>query len=237
MNDYIVIPGEVLRNPDLTYLQKLILAKITNLDNDKGCFATNKYFATLLSTSINSVSKTINQLLKLGLIKVEITDNTNRSMTLAKKCRGDVVKVEGGSPKSGGSPVTINIDTNIDNNKIYKSFIDWWKLYDKKVGKDKTLHFWLKKLDQSLVEDIMNHTKRYVKATDKQYRKNPYTYLYNSSWEDEIISEEEEIIINPQQELEKLKLYNQRMGTNYKSVEELRKATQKGERKDAGNYA
>ena len=118
MNDYIVIPGEVLRNPDLTYLQKLILAKITNLDNDKGCFATNKYFATLLSTSINSVSKTINQLLKLGLIKVEITDNTHRSITLAKKCRGDVLKVEGGSPKSGGSPVTINIDSNIDYKTI-----------------------------------------------------------------------------------------------------------------------
>ena len=118
MNDYIVIPGDILRNPDLTYLQKLILAKITNLDNDKGCFATNKYFATLLSTSINSVSKTINQLLKLGLIKVEITDNTNRSITLAKKCRGDVVKVEGGSPKSGGSSVTINIDTNIDYKTI-----------------------------------------------------------------------------------------------------------------------
>ena len=83
----------------------------------------------------------------------------------------------------------------------------------------------------------MNHTKRYVKATDKQYRKNPYTYLYNSSWEDEIMNEEEEKVINPQQELEKLRLYNMRMGTNYKSVEELRKATQKGERKGGSNYA
>ena len=95
MNDYIVIPGDILRNPDLTYLQKLILAKITNLDNDKGCFATNKYFATLLSTSINSVSKTINSLKNMGLIKVDITNNTHRSITLAKKCRGGRIKVEG----------------------------------------------------------------------------------------------------------------------------------------------
>ena len=51
------------------------------------------------------------------------------------------------------------------------------------------------------------------------------------------MNEEEEKVINPQQELEKLRLYNMRMGTNYKSVEELRKATQKGERKDASNYA
>ena len=237
MKDYIVISKEILINKDLTYFQKFILAKITNLDNDKGCFATNKYFADLLSTSQSCVSKAINSLKNRGLIEVTLKDNTDRSMTIAKKDRGGVVKGQGGLSKRTGSSVTINIDTNIDNNKIYKSFIDWWKLYDKKVGKDKTLHFWLKKLDQSLVEDIMNHTKRYVKATDKQYRKNPYTYLYNSSWEDEIMNEEEEKVISPEQELVKLRLYNQRMGTNYKSVEELRRATQKGERKDAGNYA
>ena len=224
MNDYVVIPGNILRNDDLTYLEKIVLAKITNLDNDKGCFATNKYFADLLSTSINSVSKTINSLKNMGLIKVEITDNTHRSITLAKKCRGDVVKVEGGSPKSVGSSDTPNIDVNIDNNKIYKSFIDWWKLYNKKVGKDKALKFWTKKLNQSLVDDIMNHTKRYVKATDKQFRKNPYTYLFNSSWEDEIMNEVEEQQSNPYVDAQKLKAYNLRMGTNYQTVEELRMA-------------
>ena len=224
MNDYIVISGNILRNDDLTYMQKLILAKITNLDNDKGCFATNKYFARLLSTSINSVSKTINQLKSMGLIEVEITNNTDSSITLAKKSRGDVVKVEGGSPKSVGSSDTINIDTNIDNNKIYKSFIDWWKLYDKKVGKDKALKFWTKKLDQSLVDDIMNHTERYVKATVKQFRKNPYTYLFNSSWEDEIMNEVEEYESNPYVDAQRLKAYNIRMGTNYQTIEELRSA-------------
>ena len=208
MNDYIVISGNILRNDDLTYMQKVILAKITNLDNDKGCFATNRYFADLLSTSINSVSKTINQLKNMGFIEVTITDNTDRSMTLAKKWRGDGLKVEGGSPKSGGSSDTPNIDTNIDINKIHKSFIDWWKLYDKKVGKDKALKFWTKKLDQSLVDDIMNHTKRYVKATDKLYRKNPFTYLFNSTWEDEIINEEEELTIEltPEEQAKRQKL-------------------------------
>ena len=47
MNDYVVIPGDILRNDELTYGQKIILAKIMNLDNDKGCFAPNKYFANL----------------------------------------------------------------------------------------------------------------------------------------------------------------------------------------------
>ena len=222
MNDYVVIPGDILRNDELTYGQKIILAKIMNLDNDKGCFATNKYFANLLSTSINSVSKTINKLKSMGLIEISIKDNTTRSITLAKKDKGGSQKVEGGSPKSVGSSVTINIDTNIDNNKIYKSFIDWWKLYDKKVGKDKALKFWTKKLNQSLVDDIMNHTKRYVKATDKQFRKNPYTYLFNSSWEDEIMNEEEEVKSNPFEDQKRLKLYNQMHNTDFQTIEEAR---------------
>ena len=118
MNDYVVIPGDILRNDELTYGQKIILAKIMNLDNDKGCFATNKYFADLLATTINSVSKTINTLKKMGLINVEMKDNTRRSITIAKKDRGGSQKVEGGSPKRLGSPVTINIDSNIDYKTI-----------------------------------------------------------------------------------------------------------------------
>ena len=95
MKDYIVISKEILINKDLTYLQKFILAKITNLDNDKGCFATNKYFADLLSTSQSCVSKAINSLKNRGLIEVTLKDNTDRSMTIAKKDRGGVVKGQG----------------------------------------------------------------------------------------------------------------------------------------------
>jgi hypothetical protein len=114
MNDYVVIPGDILRNKDLTFLKKLVLAKISNLDNDKGCFATNKYFANLLNSTVGSISKTINQLAKMKLIEITIIDNTNRTITLSQKCRGGVVKVEGGCRKSVGSPVTINIESNIE---------------------------------------------------------------------------------------------------------------------------
>ena len=224
MKDYIVISKEILTNDSLTYLQKMVLAKISNLDNDKGCFASNKYFARLLSSTPGSISKAINSLKADGYIQVTLKDNTDRSITLVKKDRGGVVKVEGGCRKRTGSPDTLNIDTKIDNNKIYKSFIDWWKLYDKKVGKDKALKFWTKKLDESLVDEIMDHTKRYVKSTDKQFRKNPYTYLFNATWEDEIMNEVVEYESNPYVDAQRLKAYNIRMGTNYQTIEELRSA-------------
>jgi SOS-response transcriptional repressor LexA len=118
MNDYIVIPGNILRNQELTNLQKLLLAKISNLDNDKGCFATNKYFATLLDSSISSVSKTINHLAKEGLIEITLIDNTTRTITLSEKTRGDCQKDNGGCRKRQGSTDTLNIDSNIDYKTI-----------------------------------------------------------------------------------------------------------------------
>ena len=115
MKDYIVISKEILTNDSLTYLQKMVLAKISNLDNDKGCFASNKYFARLLSSTPGSISKAINSLKADGYIQVTLKDNTDRSITLVKKDRGGVVKVEGGCRKRTGYPDTLNIVTKIDN--------------------------------------------------------------------------------------------------------------------------
>ena len=157
MNDYVVIPGDILRNDELTYGQKIILAKIMNLDNDKGCFATNKYFADLLSTTVNSVSKTINTLKKMGLINVEMKDNTRRSMTIAKKARGGSQKVEGGSPKRLGSPVTINIDSNID----YKTIQSISPEVIKEIQRKYPL------LD---VQDIYNDLVLYCESTGTKYK-------------------------------------------------------------------
>ena len=205
MNDYVVIPGDILRNNSLTYLQKIILAKITNLDNDKGCFASNKYFADLLSTSINSVSKTINSLKNMGLIKVDITNNTHRSITLAKKCRGGRIKVEGGSHKSGGSPVTINIESNIEYktlDSITSNVIEEFQkkypdinvkekynelvLYCESTGKKykdykATLNMWIireeKRLKESKPYIQENKTKAYVERQRKEFEstQNKYT--------------------------------------------------------------
>ena len=157
MNDYVVIPGNILRNDDLTYLEKIVLAKITNLDNDKGCFATNKYFARLLSTSINSVSKTINKLKSMGLIEISIKDNTTRSITLAKKDKGVRQKVEGGSPKRLGSSVTINIDSNID----YKTIQSITPEVIKEIQSKYPL------LD---VQDIYNDLVLYCESTGTKYK-------------------------------------------------------------------
>lgn len=67
-------------------------------------------------------------------------------------------------------------------------FQTFWDLYDKKVG-DRTK---IEKKWNNLPEDIqiksLKHITEYKEAQpDKQYRKNPETYLNQKSWNDEII--------------------------------------------------
>jgi hypothetical protein len=76
---------------------------------------------------------------------------------------------------------------NISKDNINDSFETFWKLYDKKNGRVKAEKLW-SKIDIKLFGTIYEHVKEYVKSTpDKQYRKNPDTYLRNKCWNDEII--------------------------------------------------
>lgn len=70
---------------------------------------------------------------------------------------------------------------------VWPSFDDFWQLYDKNNDKPKCLKKW-EKIKQVAREKIMQHLALYVRATpDRQYRKNPQTYLTNESWNDEIL--------------------------------------------------
>ena len=77
--------------------------------------------------------------------------------------------------------ITINENINID--------FEWfWNDYDKKVGaKDKLKKKWHKLSDEER-QNAMNYLELYKQAVpDKQFRKNPETFLNNKSWNDEII--------------------------------------------------
>lgn len=75
--------------------------------------------------------------------------------------------------------------------EIEIAFSDFWILYDKKVGeKNKLEKKWLKLSDDDRTK-IMQHIPKYkLSQPEKQYRKNPETYLNNKAWNDEIISDQ-----------------------------------------------
>lgn len=66
-------------------------------------------------------------------------------------------------------------------------FEEFWTLYDKKVAKPKCEKLW-EKLSAKEKNDCMAYIPIYRQAQpEKQYRKNPETFLRNKSWNDEII--------------------------------------------------
>lgn len=75
-------------------------------------------------------------------------------------------------------------------------FSDFWDLYDKKVGRPKSERKWAR-LSVAEKEAIMEFIPRYkANQPDKQYRKNPETFLNNRAWEDELINEKPKTTYN-----------------------------------------
>jgi hypothetical protein len=64
-------------------------------------------------------------------------------------------------------------------------FAEWWDAYDKKVGTEKARKKW-DSLTIAEQKRAMEHTPRYVAVTpDKNYRKDPTTYLNQKTYNDE----------------------------------------------------
>jgi len=58
------IPKEIWLAEDLTWMEKIFLAEINALDNDNGCYASNKFFSKLFRLSPSRCSEIINSLIK-----------------------------------------------------------------------------------------------------------------------------------------------------------------------------
>lgn len=95
------------------------------------------------------------------------------------------------------STVNVNVNENVtvnDNKKEKERAFDiFWTIYDKKLNRKKCLKKFLS-LDRAEISRIGATIKQYISSTpDKQYRKNPITYLNNECWNDEIIIKNEKI--------------------------------------------
>lgn len=64
------ISKEIWLNTHLTMNEKLFLVEIDSLDNEKGCFASNDYFAEFFGLSKNRCSEIIKSLEKKGFLSI-----------------------------------------------------------------------------------------------------------------------------------------------------------------------
>ena len=188
------IPKEVWLDENLTWMEKLLLVEIDSLDKEKGCFASNKYFAEFFQLSPSRISELVSQLVSKGYVTTFLLYDGKQvkqriltpTVPIRKRERG-IRKVEGGYSEKAEDSNTI-LNNTINNKYINISFNTWWDLYDKKVGsKTKLESKWNKLTDDQRIQAI-KHTKEYIIAQpDKPYRKNPDTYFNNESYNDEII--------------------------------------------------
>lgn len=111
------IPKEIWLNKSLTMQEKLFLVEITSLDQEKGCYANNNYFANFFDISITRVSIVINNLVDKGLIASEILVNEGNKRilkTLANiPCIPSQTKVK--DPRKQKFPHNNTINNKVNN--------------------------------------------------------------------------------------------------------------------------
>lgn len=84
------------------------------------------------------------------------------------------------------------IEDEIEIVSVWPEFSDFWSAYDKKIGKEKCIAKW-NKLSHQDREAIMQYIPAYKSAQpEKQYRKNPESFLNQKAWNDEIIKSNEQ---------------------------------------------
>ena len=203
-NWFAPLPASVLLSKTLTDKQKLLIALIANLMNERGyCFASNKYLGECLDCSESTIKDHLKKLEEVGIlgriiklkpngdfdfrslvINLEIPHipQPEKTTTLAEKLANPPAR------KLAHNNIVINRKELIPN----ISFNTWWDLYDKKVGSKTKLESKWNKLTNDQRTQAISHTRQYIIAQpDKQYRKNPDTYLNNESYYDEIIKPKE----------------------------------------------
>lgn len=97
----------------LNALDKIILVEIDSLDNDNGCYASNKYIADFCQCSESKVSKSITKLIELGYLVLKSFNGRTRVLQscLVKNARQTSKKGEADSEKMPA----ININNNKEN--------------------------------------------------------------------------------------------------------------------------
>ena len=83
------IPSEIWLAENLSIFEKLLFVEIHSLDNEKGCFASNQYFADFFGISPRQIRTYITSLKEKGLIEVKIKNRNQRTI----RCRGKFARV------------------------------------------------------------------------------------------------------------------------------------------------
>jgi hypothetical protein len=81
------IPKEIWLSPNLSLTEKALFVEIHSLDNERGCFASNQYFADFFNISDRQIRTHIAALKQKGFISVTVRDRNQRTIRTVGKYR------------------------------------------------------------------------------------------------------------------------------------------------------
>lgn len=126
-NFYVVITASILYNKSLSHRQKLLVALVSNLSNEKGyCWASNDHFTEAMCCESRTVQRDFEELEDLGFIKRKIFKNEDGSVNHRRiyltnlavsnlTVGGDEGDVRGGDEDD--TIITNNLKTNNNTSK------------------------------------------------------------------------------------------------------------------------
>lgn len=124
------IPKEIYLNNDLSWTDKILVIEILSLDNERGCFASNNYFAEFLGVTKTTISTSISKLKELGFIEQISFDGRTRILKAAYK------KIEKQHIRKFKGSIQENLKHNNTENNTENKTIKKEKKYIKKIDEN-----------------------------------------------------------------------------------------------------
>jgi DNA-binding GntR family transcriptional regulator len=81
------IPREIWLSAQLSLMEKVLFVEISSLDNERGCFASNAYFAEFFGVSDRQIRNVIGGLKSKGFVTVSVQNKNARIIRTAGKYR------------------------------------------------------------------------------------------------------------------------------------------------------
>src|SRR5438132_8771149 len=79
------IPKEIWLAHGLSLMEKVLFVEIHSLDNERGCFASNRYFAQFFNASARQIARHIAALKEKGFITVTVENLNERTIRVTGK--------------------------------------------------------------------------------------------------------------------------------------------------------
>lgn len=205
------IPAKYWLDPDLTMIEVNTIAEIDSLDNEDGCFASNKHFSDFLGVTTGRVSQIINGLKEKGYITIDYDKKGKQiikrrirvvnklNTTLVNKLNRGIKNIKGGYLENCKDSNTSKSNTNNSNtnsashsnaqsvSQLEEEFEEVWSKYPNKKGKKQAFnHYkaWRRKSTKHTNEYLLKKLDEYIRYVEQRRRTGfpSLSFMNGSTW-------------------------------------------------------